>query len=393
MLITNKSIYLIYILTSFLFFHCSSPSPGINDNTEESEDNNFIAEKPTEHPWPMFQHDAQHTGRSPYKARRLRKVKWKVQIGAHFSAPVIDKECNIYLGSRLGGLYAVTYEGTIKWKFDTPDQVNSTPAIDKQGNIYFACMDKYFYSVDNNGNLRWKHLTNKAMDRVNPIIGDDGMIYLLADSAYAFNPDGTIKWTLQEELRDKDLATPAIDHRGYIYLDLDDYNLTIVNPDTSFREIIPDVGYSGISSPSIDKNNFVCYYSVSRRFLYSINIHARSLIKRPFRHLVLSTPAISEEGNIYITRDFYLQEMYFDLGSKWNWYWPIPDEKTNVSPILDSEGFIYITKGKRIYALYPEHDPIILFDNTHYLVSSPVLGHDGTLYVTGGPGGYLYAVE
>ena len=44
-----------------------------------------------ESPWPMFRHDPQHTGRSPYLGAQEAKLKWKYMAEGpvHFNSPVI----------------------------------------------------------------------------------------------------------------------------------------------------------------------------------------------------------------------------------------------------------------------------------------------------------------
>ena len=60
-------------------------------------------------PWPMFHHDLNHTGLSPY-----------------------DTSSN---------------DGTLKWKFQTGDYVRSSPAIGSDGTIYVGSEDGYLYAI------------------------------------------------------------------------------------------------------------------------------------------------------------------------------------------------------------------------------------------------------
>jgi len=50
-------------------------------------------------PWPMFLHDPQHTGRSPYRGPQEGKVEWLFDAGIWvYSSPVIDLDGSIYFG-------------------------------------------------------------------------------------------------------------------------------------------------------------------------------------------------------------------------------------------------------------------------------------------------------
>ena len=54
-----------------------------------------------ETPWPMFRHDLQHTGRSPYGSIQKPIVKWTFQTqGPVTSSPAIGEDGTIYFGSK-----------------------------------------------------------------------------------------------------------------------------------------------------------------------------------------------------------------------------------------------------------------------------------------------------
>jgi predicted nucleic acid-binding Zn ribbon protein len=59
--------------------------------------------------WPMFRYNAQHTGRCPY-----------------------DTSKN---------------NGTLKWKYQTGDRIDSSPAIAPNGTIYVGSEDGYLYAI------------------------------------------------------------------------------------------------------------------------------------------------------------------------------------------------------------------------------------------------------
>ncbi|MGC8832248.1 MAG: PQQ-binding-like beta-propeller repeat protein [Thermoproteota archaeon] len=66
-------------------------------------------------PWPMFKHDPQHTGRSPYLGAQTNGTKWRYRTGFWIeSSPAIGSDGTIYVGSFDGYLYAIggkTFEG------------------------------------------------------------------------------------------------------------------------------------------------------------------------------------------------------------------------------------------------------------------------------------------
>ncbi|MEK6558689.1 MAG: PQQ-binding-like beta-propeller repeat protein, partial [Planctomycetota bacterium] len=107
-------------------------------------------------PWPMFRHDIQHTGRSPYPSVQKPAVKWIFQTdGPVTSSPAIGEDGTIYFGSKDKKLYAITRNGELKWAFETQGEVESSPAIKKDGAIFFGSWDNYLYALNSDGSVRW----------------------------------------------------------------------------------------------------------------------------------------------------------------------------------------------------------------------------------------------
>ena len=73
--------------------------------------------------WPMFKHDLNHTGLSPYNTSGNNgTLKWKFLTGGSvYSSPAIGVNGTIYVGSDDCYLYAINPDGTLKWKFQTGD--------------------------------------------------------------------------------------------------------------------------------------------------------------------------------------------------------------------------------------------------------------------------------
>jgi len=342
----------------------------------------------------MYQHDAQHTGRSPHAGPKYGRIKWKINIGAYISAPSIDKEETLYLGSLDGGLYAVNSDGSIKWKFYTSEYVGSTPAIDNNGTIYFACADKYFYALNNNGTLKWKYLTTKEMYRISPIIDDKGTIYLVADSAYAFTSEGKIKWVLPmgKNIDFINPAVPAISHRGYIYIGLDNEHLYIVKPDGSIWKKIKK-GYLSIASPAIDNKDNTYYYSSTNISLVSINGLGNLRWEIQLSYGGSISPVITRDNKtIYFPLSTYLVAFNSNSTVKWDWSSNESRAQFTNSPIIDGEGNIYIGGVNYLFIFSSEGElknKIYLGDSA---ISSPVLSHDRIVYITD-VNGNLYAIE
>ena len=130
-----------------------------------------------ETPWPMFRHDLQHTGRSPYGSIQKPIVKWTFQTqGPITCSPAIGEDGTIYFGSKDKKFYAVTRKGKLKWAFETQGEVESSPAIRKDGTILFGSWDSHLYALNPDSSIHWKYKSEGGIIS-SPAIAPDGTIY------------------------------------------------------------------------------------------------------------------------------------------------------------------------------------------------------------------------
>jgi outer membrane protein assembly factor BamB len=67
--------------------------------------------------------------------------------GAVRSSPAAGADGSVYVGADDNNLYALTADGTLKWRFSTAGQIVSAPAIGGDGTIYFGSRDRRIYGV------------------------------------------------------------------------------------------------------------------------------------------------------------------------------------------------------------------------------------------------------
>jgi hypothetical protein len=171
------------------------------------------------HQWPMYKHNPQHTGRSPFDASgNPGHEKWKYFVNSSItSTVVIDSDKTIYAGANMRELHAVYPNGTRKWKQDLVNAHSYDPAIGHDGTIYIGTSEK-FHAFKPDGTLKW------ILDKDNNFVGcpvedDDGVVYIgSADGhLYAIYPNGTIKWEFFIGSEDY-VSSPAIDSQGNIII-------------------------------------------------------------------------------------------------------------------------------------------------------------------------------
>lgn len=182
-------------------------------------------------PWPMFKHDPQHTGQSPFNGSEENTLRWRFPTDGRIQgSPVVGSDGTVYFGSHDSNLYAIGSDGKEKWHFPAKMNIDSTPAIAPDGIIFFGSWDMNLYAVAPSGEGIWRGQTH---DRISssPTIGSDGTIYFGADDKflYASSHDGVQKWSFRTD--DRIFSTPALASDGTIYAGSFDNNLYAINPD------------------------------------------------------------------------------------------------------------------------------------------------------------------
>jgi len=116
--------------------------------------------EPTPLAWPMFIHDPQHTGRSPYAGPTDNTGGWRARISSlGISAPVLGPDGTIYVGSNDDYLYAIWPNGRLRWRYKTGGDVPTAAAVALDGTVYVGSFDHYFYALNPDGSLKWRYLT------------------------------------------------------------------------------------------------------------------------------------------------------------------------------------------------------------------------------------------
>jgi outer membrane protein assembly factor BamB len=382
----------------------------------------------------MIQHDPQHTGQSPYVGTNSFGIKWKsptagpakilassaaisadgktvyigsddkniyafnaadgTQIwntgtantccftiqGAIRSSPAIDSKGFIYVGSEDGSLYAIDTNGIIRWAFPTGAGITSSPATDEGGIIYFGSMDGHVYAVDSNGNLKWRFPAAGAgaigSITSSPAISKSGLstVYIGDDNGELFALDantGALIWIFQgsgSPIR----SSPSIDSKGIIYVGSDDGKVYAVDANGNQKWAFATGG----------------------------NVRGTTAISSDGKTIY----AASKDGNLYAINSA-------DGSQKWSFAFCVGPEddqtcgRSTSSPAIDKNpqypnGVIFIASFKSVFGLIDKGQGMVikLWDSglavgrQVNILSSTVIGPDGTVYV-GGDDQKMYAIR
>jgi outer membrane protein assembly factor BamB len=263
-------------------------------------------------------------------------LKWRYQTGDDAdSSPTIGSDGTIYFGSADGYLYALNPNGTLKWRYQTGDNVWSSPAIGSDGTIYFGSHDDYLYALNSNGTLKWRYLTGDDVQS-SPAICRDGTIYVGSwDGAlYAINPNGTFKWKYQTGA--EIASSPALGNDCTIYIGSRDYYLYAINSNGTLKWRY-QTDDKIISSPAIGNGDTI-YVGSCDDYLYALNPGGTLKWRYLTQDDVSSSPVVAGDGTIYVGSDDYY---FYAISSTGTLIWrTLGGDDFSASPTLKN-GIVY----------------------------------------------------
>jgi outer membrane protein assembly factor BamB len=362
-------------------------------------------------PWPMFHHDIEHTGRSPYVGPSTSTCKWSYATADNVrSSAVISADGTIYLYAR-DTLYAFDPDGSVEWTYVTEgkqfpfyDYNTCTPAIDSTGSIFLGDDAGYIYAIASDGALKWTEHGGEVGYYTSPAIGPDGTIYIAKSDPlggegdyvllYSYTDNGTsgtLNWSFRIAA-DLLHSSPAV-VGDTIYIGGFYHYLAAVVDNGSYASLkwSYDLGIAPKSSPAIGPDGTVYIGSTANK-LWAINDDGNSAsLKWSYTtgDDVNSTPAIDAVGNIYVGS--YDAKLYaIDTSGTLKWSLSLGDVLH--SPAIDADGIIYVgSNDDRLYAINSNGTIKWVYRTDDNVWSSPAIGPDGTIYF-GSDDNKLYAI-
>ncbi|NQS91258.1 MAG: PQQ-binding-like beta-propeller repeat protein [Chloroflexi bacterium] len=131
-----------------------------------------------------------------------------------YIAPPLVTEDGIFAASADNSLYAVDFDGLLRWEFETDDPLWASPIWSENcGCIYQVSMDRVLYAIDpDNGKLLWKTEDLGGPIVSQPVISEDGLIILSTFDNEVIALDETrhsVEWRFHTS--DWAWASPVID--------------------------------------------------------------------------------------------------------------------------------------------------------------------------------------
>ncbi len=366
------------VVLSLIIFSLSSFIPSAEGSLADSS-------------WPKFRGNLRNTGRNEITTHEsIDNISWTFETEDRIdSSPVIGPDGTIYVGSYDGNLYAIGNNGEMRWKFETSSIISSTPGIAEDGSVYFGTADGRLFSVDQNGDENWV-LEEPFEDSIfsSPVITEDGSILVGSSELYSIHPNGTIQWSFSSQPGGI-ISTPAVDEEGRIYVgyqvSLEGFvlggQMLALNSDGEllWEFNIIERGAQILSSPAISEDGNI-YFGSNNNNLYALDRDGNELWNYSTDGNVFSSPAIGEDGTIYVgSADSNLYAINPNGTEKWHFETggDVPS-----SPAIGPEGMIYFgSYDNSTYSLYPNGTERWRVETGDRIFSSPALGPDGSLYI------------
>lgn len=335
------------------------------------------------------------TRTSPYKGpHALPRVLWKHKLSfvAILTVPAIAGDGTIYIGSNDSHLYALDSNGSVKWKFKTKSNVQSSPIIREDKSIVFGSKDRNLYALSKNGELLWIFDSGGEIEAT-PVLDKQGNIYFGTKSNlfFALDKQGKLLWKVN--LHSPIFAACAIDKAANIYVGNQIGTLFCLNMDGKIQWRYKTRGAIR-STPAID-NEGTIYVSSTDWLLHALSAKGKLLYSYKTAWHITATPALGFNHTLYLgSWDWNMHALSTTKGTQL-WKTNIGNYATYISgsALVDKNSVVYAgSRNDYFYAF--DKDGTILWKI--YLegdvLGAPTLSKNGVLLVATDKG-WLYALE
>ncbi len=188
--------------------------------------------------WRTLGGDFRRAGLSAGEGPDVGCVKWRFETGGPVSTgAAVGAHDRVHVACEDGKLYTLDPNGSPVWIFDANSPLISSPTVGADGSVYFGSEAGVLYAVDVNGSLRWTRRTGGPVYSC-PALSADGSVYVGSEHGqlYALGPDGSDLWSFATKgpaaFEDGAIfASPSIGIDGTVYIGgFGDPNLYALDP-------------------------------------------------------------------------------------------------------------------------------------------------------------------
>lgn len=419
-----KKIFLTSLLISMIvFISCKEKVTNPPDNIlPEGYQQDVPWPSLADSPWPMHHHDSFFSGRSNFSGPQSGLIDWVLKISTlsvmsdSYLSTIIGRDSTIYFISYKDStapncfLYAVKFNGTIKWKFAIPydEQVPTylegratSPAIQaSDGTIYFADWFNNVYGVNENGTIKWKtKITRSIIGYMN--IGKDGILYGLNQDGllFAFSKEGVVLWSKQIDTKGSRWSNISFSPDGEVLYIFSTSTVFAVAKDDQIVLWQFDNGESAditLHTPIVDAQGNIYFSSHNGgTYLGFLSLTHEGKIRYNFAFPSTNSPTIDKNGNIYLL-DIDGSIHSLDCRGNKRWQKNMSVGSNSSALVIDKDGFLYCINDDKNLLKFDSNGNVIwsvVVDGNSF--ESPAIGNDGKLYfgTVYGTSKYFYCVK
>ncbi|MGB9742677.1 MAG: PQQ-binding-like beta-propeller repeat protein [candidate division WOR-3 bacterium] len=305
------------------------------------------------------------------------------------AAPALDEYGNVYIGDESGTLYSFNPAGVLRWTFQTRQPVFGGVTIER-GLVFLPSLDSCLYCLDTAGNLKWSVNVGDEI-WTPPAIGTDLNLYLTTDHGklVSIDPGGKIRW--QVKLGDEAAAAPTIGPDGNLYVSADSLYCFTTRGKRRWAFGTPDNSYF-FAAPVLDRQGLI-YAGSFDGYVYCLGKDGRLVWRAPVpdEDEIRTELVFSPDNRLYLGTDGYYL-CVLEPGSPVRIVYETDDAVIS-TPAISTRGTVYLLSDDGFLYAFTREGTILFRaevaagDKDLYYTSSPAIGPDGTVYVGSWDGG------
>ncbi len=329
--------------------------------------------------WPMFQHDAVHSGASSSNAPSTNATLWSRITLSSFGGPAVANG-SVYILSGPDYLDCIDAQsGATNWDYQIPGQNGSAnagnPAV-VNGNVYFATETGVYCLDASSGTLIWNYTTGVGAMDYSPTVAD-GKVYVGSwdNKVYCLDANtGALVWNFSTG--DYVWSSPAVSN-GVVYIGSHNGKIYALNETSGDLIWSYQTGLSVDAPPAVSSG--LVYVGSGDCNVYCFNASTGDLVWNTLTGdpIQASSPAIAN-GKIYIGSD----NMYcLDAATGvLQWTFKTGGEVLS-SPAVADDKVYFGSEDNKTYCVDANTGALIWsYDTQFYVGMSPAIAN-GILYI------------